>query len=300
MIEFARFTDDINVMKSNLEKLLRENNGYGGKHVRFYSDKDTFYLHDSSFIHMRFSNPFQAGRRWEKYNNAHKNIKKYILYWLTESLGKYSAGRFADSVNCGITANVLLSVCNRACSSMHGMGNKKCIIPNSYDPSSMLISDSQSNKFFRPARILLCETQKNKGCNMSKMPKVENVPNNLKLIAMGDTHSSAMKMVYLLIKYNIFSCTSYTYFQLQNAYKQRDFKDYKDYKDYLSHLKKNNTANHLLLLFLGDTLADRGESDLMVLYCYEFLSKNDIDYKIIFSNHDLEFYLNYKKSSKMV
>ncbi len=74
---------------------------------------------------------------------------------------------------------------------------------------------------------------------------------------------------------------------IQQAYYQ---KNYKLFYNTIQNLQFNaQSIKNIKLIFIGDTLCDRGNSDYMTLLLYELMAKNKINFTIIVSNHDLGF-----------
>lgn len=116
-------------------------------------------------------------------------------------------------------------------------------------------------------------------------------------IVIGDLHSNAFLFIDILIQYGIIKLKNgqYDYDKLKESYLVSDQIDKFKYSVgvYEEILKLSEYNSNLSLIFIGDTLADRGKSDYLILLIYEALSKNNVEYSIVISNHDFQFIIWY-------
>ncbi|MCP3964800.1 MAG: hypothetical protein GY750_08115 [Lentisphaerae bacterium] len=144
-------------------------------------------------------------------------------------------------------------------------------------------------------RLLLSPQQKHKVKYelIKKRPSPVVYTSTVEVIILGDLHGNAIKFIYFLIKYRLIECTDFGYNSLLAAYAENNVKLFT--KFLTQYVKPSKLMILPLLILLGDTLSDRGNNDYMTLKVYELLSIFKQKYIIIFSNHDMEFILNFKK-----
>ncbi|MCP3942272.1 MAG: hypothetical protein GY710_12400 [Desulfobacteraceae bacterium] len=140
------------------------------------------------------------------------------------------------------------------------------------------------------ANILRSSIQRD---DLTVFPSIKKIPTGVSVIAVGDLHGSAIKLLYFLIKYGLIRCNTMDYAWLMGAYTENQAKRFAMLLK--KSIKPSSLSNTPLILFIGDTLADRGMNDYMTLKIYELMKNFTINFKIIFSNHDLEFVVNFKK-----
>jgi hypothetical protein len=162
--------------------------------------------------------------------------------------------------------------------------------------------------------------------NIDSYPAKLNLDDSVTELAFGDMHGNALKMIALLKatgvidipedKYSDFvSLYRETYQLMENhSYKGRTkdpetrFRAWKHFTESYSVFtpKMNDRFNSILssikvinnqrfVTFLGDILSDRGASDLFTLKLLNHLKKEGMQYRIIFSNHDLEFVWQFER-----
>ncbi|MCP4102549.1 MAG: hypothetical protein GY750_14185 [Lentisphaerae bacterium] len=124
-------------------------------------------------------------------------------------------------------------------------------------------------------------------------PNTKDITLGVSIIAIGDLHSCAIKLVYFLIKYKLIQCSNKGYTAIYSAYISNDVDKF--CKLLISETKVGVMSNPPLIIMIGDTLGDRGQDDMMILKTYELLHIYNLNYLILFSNHDMEFVMNYKK-----
>lgn len=132
----------------------------------------------------------------------------------------------------------------------------------------------------------------------------------------GDLHGNAMKLFAFLLHTGlidsnsntdyIISCIQLYYYNIQSSYSLNEerfpfikttaivpFNAPPDYFLFLQTIQKlqfnAQAVGKIKLIFIGDTLCDRGHSDYMTLLLYDLMAKNKINFTIIASNHDLAF-----------
>ena len=145
-------------------------------------------------------------------------------------------------------------------------------------------------------------------------------------VVLGDMHGNALKLLFLLIKFNIVKLEKVDYLQFHGIYLKEHPKpsfssvvlhdrgitegahipgtglhacvpdttlhapltpeDFQFCKNMINRIKVNKSA---ALCLIGDLLADRGKNDILTLLIIMKLSLEGIDLEIIFSNHDLIF-----------
>lgn len=113
-------------------------------------------------------------------------------------------------------------------------------------------------------------------------------------ISIGDLHGNPIKCLHILVREGIFDITSDDYHTLNAIYNKIEL-DKNDIETFTKILNDKVTiTNHKsLILFLGDTIADRGNNDYFTLLIFRKLSINKVSFRIIFSNHDAEFLLQF-------
>ncbi|TNF66711.1 MAG: hypothetical protein EP298_08485 [Gammaproteobacteria bacterium] len=106
----------------------------------------------------------------------------------------------------------------------------------------------------------------------------------------GDLHANTLKMLIGLKDEGIITNLDVHYANLKQAYDQNNVGAFNALIDQLQFdpIAVGNTS----LCYIGDVLADRGQNDAMTLYLLHTMSHNNVDYEIIYSNHDHEFVSN--------
>lgn len=138
-----------------------------------------------------------------------------------------------------------------------------------------------------------------------------------KSISLGDQHANVVRMIYELITYGVIKLPEKYYEKLCELHYGKDpmslgkidinflsdekycalRKKYRnpptqeeiaEVKEIINRIEPGNNA-HLLVRFMGDILADRGKCCYYVLLFLAKLLDLNINYTVIFSNHDAEF-----------
>ena len=108
------------------------------------------------------------------------------------------------------------------------------------------------------------------------------------------THSDT----WLSIDYEIYESRGASGVDRWIKYKEDISKQLKDVVTLLSGLSLDRErCNAVRLVFVGDTLADRGVSDTATLKIYDLLQKSGIDYTVVLSNHDFTVVAKYVTDS---
>lgn len=103
----------------------------------------------------------------------------------------------------------------------------------------------------------------------------------------GDLHANASKLIYFLFYSGMCLAQEQVQKDIKEAYNNRNYELFKkSLKNVIVH--KLNVKN-VKLIFIGDSLCDRGKSDFMIMLLYEFLADNGINFTICLSNHDSAF-----------
>ena len=111
-------------------------------------------------------------------------------------------------------------------------------------------------------------------------------------ITIGDLHANAVLMIHFLITYGVLELTEQDYLDLVDIYYQDATQEESEFEEFRSILARSKVNPQVgLVRFLGDMLADRGKNDYFILLLLEFLHTKNVNYEILFSNHDSEFIL---------
>lgn len=109
-------------------------------------------------------------------------------------------------------------------------------------------------------------------------------------ITLGDLHGNALKLLYTLIRLNVFEMTAYDYNAFKALYllptKLLNSGHIYKLNQILSRINVNKLAT---LRLLGDELCDRGSNDYFMLKIIEKLTNAKVPLEICFSNHGLDF-----------
>ena len=106
----------------------------------------------------------------------------------------------------------------------------------------------------------------------------------------GDLHANTLKMLIGLKDEGIITNLRTHYEELKKAY---DLNNVKDFISLINKLEFNTAViEKRSLCYLGDILADRGQNDVMTLHLMNKMTENNVDYEIIYSNHDHYFIRN--------
>lgn len=138
------------------------------------------------------------------------------------------------------------------------------------------------------------------------------IPEESTEITIGDLHANTMKLLYLLFKHGIASnLDKAEYEELVRIYKavknpsafdrnassyektcklaQKDIKQFDTLLNKIRFQSEIKPGLKLSLKLIGDELVDRGNLDFYTLKIFNALQKNKIPFKILISNHGIEF-----------
>ena len=112
-------------------------------------------------------------------------------------------------------------------------------------------------------------------------------------VTIGDLHANFMKLLHILIQEGIaYNISPENYRNLRQIYlKQPDSISEDDlmvFKNIINGLQFNTS---IFVRFIGDVFADRGQNDLFTLLFFKKMHSEQVQYEILFSNHDLEFFI---------
>jgi len=129
----------------------------------------------------------------------------------------------------------------------------------------------------------------------------------------GDVHGNTKKLLQILAKFRIIQdhqllndlVKTYdniaTMLNKDTKYDSRDTALFKELISiFQTLLEKSITPSKTEIRFLGDVLADRGALDLLTLLTLTALKRRKCAYKVLFSNHDIEFILNMEERKSFV
>jgi len=116
---------------------------------------------------------------------------------------------------------------------------------------------------------------------------------NKKQITIGDLHSNALLFVYILIRHHVFKIPVSKYLKLVACYQSlvQNSQDENSYREFIKIIYEAEVVNKPIIRMIGDELADRGASDLLILFILKKLQEHQVPYRIILSNHVCVFYL---------
>ncbi|AJC48673.1 ubiquitin carboxyl-terminal hydrolase [Allofrancisella guangzhouensis] len=112
-------------------------------------------------------------------------------------------------------------------------------------------------------------------------------------VAIGDLHGNALKAIRFLIEIGMIDLSQHNlqdiYRTLQNSYLSNMYDKFENALDKI--VFDIDRIKQTKLVFIGDTLADRGHSDYMTLLVFKKMAEKgiEIDYTICLSNHDVQF-----------
>ena len=141
---------------------------------------------------------------------------------------------------------------------------------------------------------------------LAHRPAVDNME-GIHEITLGDLHSNAMKLLYVLVRHGIVDLDAKCYQRLTNIYTTSLELYDVAHLDALMQLITEFEAlvhqlrvinRHCLIRFIGDVLADRGNNDWFVLLILNQLAVEKVPYVIVMGNHDVAFmdaYEGYKQ-----
>ncbi|MCF6768215.1 hypothetical protein L3V86_07565 [Thiotrichales bacterium 19S11-10] len=113
----------------------------------------------------------------------------------------------------------------------------------------------------------------------------------------GDLHANTLKLLLALEKSGYITNLNNHYEALKSAYIANDIDIFISICCKLNFTKLENPNQ---LCFMGDTLSDRGMNDLFTLFVFNLMVKNNVDFQIIYSNHDAVFVRNLGKIRKLI
>ncbi len=121
------------------------------------------------------------------------------------------------------------------------------------------------------------------------------VESNEKQITIGDLHSNALLLVYILIRHQVLKVSVTKYLKLVGCYQSlaQNPQDEYSYHEFLKIIYEAEVVNKPLIRMIGDELADRGGNDLLILFILKKLQEHQVPYRIILSNHGLCFLSRY-------
>lgn len=115
---------------------------------------------------------------------------------------------------------------------------------------------------------------------------------------LGDMHGSTSKMIMLLFAldfinkdhYHLGTCLCDYYNKFDSALNlEEKWQLIESFKEVLKLIEF--TTADCEIIFIGDTLSDRGNCDWFTLLFYQALHKANVKFSVIFSNHDMNFML---------
>lgn len=116
-------------------------------------------------------------------------------------------------------------------------------------------------------------------------------------ITIGDMHAHALKMLQFLIVTDILQVPQEFYPEIVNIYRRggslnRQGKE--RFREIILEKSKVRKVDGMLVRFLGDLIADRGENDYFILIILQALRNAGVPVDIILSNHDLQHIKDYE------
>ncbi len=121
-------------------------------------------------------------------------------------------------------------------------------------------------------------------------------------ITLGDLHGSALKLIYILIRWNILSKISEADYKVLADIYVKPIESLK--KDDLHRFDSIIMGAELkpigMLRLIGDILADGGSNDYFTLLVLKKLNQAKIPLRILLSNHDMEFIIAYERGGAFV
>lgn len=131
--------------------------------------------------------------------------------------------------------------------------------------------------------------------DLRKYPSIRKTNYSQKEITIGDLHGNSLYLSYFLISIGVMSLPNgdEDYKRLFEIYKTTPptLKTASQFQGILKFAKFNKHSVGLIR-FIGDILADRGSCDGYTLYILHLLKKAGVNFEILDSNHDKEFYRN--------
>lgn len=129
--------------------------------------------------------------------------------------------------------------------------------------------------------------------NLNKFPTV---CSDLSRVVIGDIHGNSQYLLYLLIKFGVVKLNADQYKQLSKIYNVKTKNlTATQLNTFRKILKKSKYNPNVSLLFLGDTLSDRGNNDYFTLCIFRRLASHKVPFTILLANHDYEFLSCYEQ-----
>ncbi|MFL9989656.1 hypothetical protein, partial [Paraburkholderia sediminicola] len=133
------------------------------------------------------------------------------------------------------------------------------------------------------------------------LPRPHDELRHMRKIAFGDMHGNTLMALEFLIQADVLQLPEPRGQLLWDVIKivittgkVKTERVAAEFPKLLSQLVVNPSRKDAGIILIGDLLADRGQNDFLMLTLFSFLNENRIDFKIILSNHDLDFILNIK------
>ena len=114
-------------------------------------------------------------------------------------------------------------------------------------------------------------------------------------VTIGDLDGNALKCLYFLVREGVLQISPQDYVRLTAIYKTPTDKITKEtLAEFNSIIQKATVVKPTPeIIFIGDTLCDRGMNDYYTLKLYEKLHSNNVNFTVLHSNHDAEFLKQY-------
>ena len=116
---------------------------------------------------------------------------------------------------------------------------------------------------------------------------------NLTHVVFGDMHGNALKLICLLFFVRMAKLKEGSFQQQMHPALERFYYESQNGDEYYSDFKRQidliEFDPSVSIVFLGDELADRGVGDHFTLSVFKALSKQQVPFKTLLSNHSLEF-----------
>jgi hypothetical protein len=152
--------------------------------------------------------------------------------------------------------------------------------------------------------------------NLSTPPQPIAIPNRDDKtpvhIAFGDAHGNWYKIIHNAFSYGLFTTDNPDFLnKIRALYDTLNHSALtkEQFEDYLKLLESCTVTLGMKQIFLGDTLCDRGQNDMLTLAWVAHLDKQQAPFRIIFSNHDFDgissremfnkYYKNYDPYTKL-
>lgn len=130
--------------------------------------------------------------------------------------------------------------------------------------------------------------------NIENYPEIAPIENSLE-VTLGDLHASALKLLYVLVRHGILAIDEQQYQSFVEIYKTPHHLVTSEliqrFDDIVNSLPVTN--KNIMLRLIGDETCDRGMNDYFVLKLLEKLQTESIPYRILASNHGINFLKKY-------